>query len=49
MRIAKATLWVCGAHLVLALLLFDPQPFMGGDNFWYMILGESLRTGHGYR
>jgi hypothetical protein len=48
-RIAKATLGVCGAHLVLALSLFDPQPFLGGDNFWYMILGESLRTGHGYR
>lgn len=41
--------WVCGAHVLLALLLFDPKPFIGGDNFWYMILGESLRTGHGYR
>jgi hypothetical protein len=41
--------WVCGAHVFLALLLFDPKPFPGGDNFWYMILGESLRTGHGYR
>jgi hypothetical protein len=41
--------WVCGAHVLLALLLFNPKPFIGGDNFWYMILGESLRTGHGYR
>jgi len=41
--------WVCGAHVVLGLLLFDPRPFLGGDNFWYMILGEGLRNGDGYR
>lgn len=37
------------AHLVLALLLFDPLPFTGGDNYWYMILAEGLRSGEGYR
>jgi hypothetical protein len=41
--------WVCGVHLLLAFLLFDPKPFLGGDNYWYMLLGESLRSGDGYR
>jgi len=41
--------WVCGTHVLLGLLFFDPKPFIGGDNFWYMILGESLRSGNGYR
>lgn len=36
-------------HAVLAALLFDPLPFTGGDNYWYMILAEGLRTGEGYR
>ncbi|MGH7672788.1 MAG: glycosyltransferase family 39 protein [Gemmatimonadales bacterium] len=45
----RVVVWVCSAHLLLALLLFDPKPFMGGDNFWYMILGEGLRNGDGYR
>lgn len=42
-------LWICAAHVLLAALLFDPKPFTGGDNFWYMLLAESLRTGQGYR
>ena len=42
-------LWVCAAHVLVAALVFDPKPFTGGDNFWYMLLGESLRTGQGYR
>jgi hypothetical protein len=31
------------------MLLFDPTPFLGGDNYWYMLLAESLRNGEGYR
>ncbi|NIR42995.1 MAG: hypothetical protein GWN99_03795 [Gemmatimonadetes bacterium] len=42
-------IWLCAAHVLLAVLLFDPKPFLGGDNYWYMLLGESLRTGEGYR
>ncbi|MBI4513005.1 MAG: glycosyltransferase family 39 protein [Gemmatimonadetes bacterium] len=41
--------WVCGLHILWGLLLFDPKPFIGGDNFWYMLLAEGLRTGEGYR
>ncbi len=37
------------AHLVLGALVFDPKPFIGGDNAAYMILAESLETGQGYR
>jgi hypothetical protein len=36
-------------HVVLAVLLYEPTIFTGGDNANYMILGESLRTGQGYR
>ncbi len=36
-------------HILLALLLFDPKPFVGGDNAAYMALAESLETGSGYR
>ncbi|MGD2218344.1 MAG: glycosyltransferase family 39 protein [Gemmatimonadales bacterium] len=36
-------------HVALALLLFDPKPFVGGDNAGYMILAESIETGQGYR
>jgi len=36
-------------HLILALLLYDPTPFVGGDNARYMILGESLRSLRGFR
>lgn len=42
-------IWVVGLHVLLAWLLFDPKPFVGGDNFWYMLLAESLRSGEGYR
>jgi len=45
-------LWAAGIvilHVVLGLLLFDPTIFTGGDNANYIILGESLRTGQGYR
>lgn len=46
------TQWVgllIGLHLLLGLALFEPTLFSGGDNARYMILGESLRTGAGYR
>jgi hypothetical protein len=36
-------------HVVLAALLFDPKPFVGGDNAGYMILAESIESGQGYR
>lgn len=36
-------------HVGLALLLWEPTLFEGGDNATYMILGEALRTGEGYR
>lgn len=36
-------------HVVLGLVLYDPTLFTGGDNAGYMILGEAVRTGEGYR
>lgn len=45
----RSVVWVAAAHAALALLLFDPSPFIGGDNFWYMLLAEGLRSGEGYR
>ena len=36
-------------HLVLGMLVFEPILFPGGDNAHYLILGEALRTGEGYR
>jgi hypothetical protein len=36
-------------HVVLAVLVFDPKPFPGGDNAGYMILAESIETGQGFR
>lgn len=42
--------WLLAAlHVVLGLLLYEPTLFPGGDNAGYMILGESLRSGAGYR
>jgi hypothetical protein len=40
---------VVATHIVLAYLLFDPKPFVGGDNAGYMALAEALQTGQGYR
>ena len=37
------------AHLGLGLLLFEPTLFPGGDNAGYLILGDALRSGEGYR
>ena len=36
-------------HVALAVLVFDPKPFVGGDNAGYIILAESIETGQGYR
>ncbi len=36
-------------HVALAVLLFDPKPFIGGDNAVYMTLAESIESGQGYR
>ena len=36
-------------HLVLGILVFESILFTGGDNAHYLILGEALRTGEGYR
>ncbi|WP_420634728.1 hypothetical protein [Candidatus Palauibacter sp.] len=36
-------------HLVLGLLVFEPTLFSGGDNAGYLILGDALRSGEGYR
>ena len=36
-------------HIVLGFLVFEPTLFPGGDNAHYLILGEALRTGEGYR
>lgn len=44
--------WLCllaALHVILGLLLYEPTLFPGGDNAGYMILGESLRSGAGYR
>lgn len=36
-------------HLLLGLLVFEPTLFPGGDNAGYLILGDALRSGEGYR
>ena len=35
-------------HFLLALLVFDPTPFTGGDNAGYVALARSLLEGRGY-
>lgn len=45
----QSTLAVCLLHVALGLVLYEPTLFPGGDNANYMILGESLRSGAGYR
>ena len=46
---ARIGLALAGLHSVLGLLLYDPTLFPGGDNAGYMILGEALASGQGYR
>ncbi len=41
-------LFLC-IYVILAILLFDPTLFTGGDNAVYIILAESIITGKGYR
>lgn len=36
-------------HLLLGYFLFDPKPFVGGDNAAYIGLAESMSSGQGYR
>jgi len=43
------TKWFVLAYVIISVLLFDPKMFSGGDNAVYIILAESLATGHGYR
>ena len=40
---------LAGLHLILGLLVFEPILFPGGDNAGYMILGDALISGQGYR
>lgn len=44
----KGFLFILIVFLLLALLLFDPKPFLGGDNATYIILAKSLLSGRGY-
>lgn len=49
---STATWWavgLVGVHVVLGLLLYEPVLYTGGDNAGYMILGDALRGGEGYR
>ncbi len=46
---ARIGLALAGLHVALALLLYDPTLFPGGDNAGYMILGKALASGQGYR
>lgn len=39
----------CALHVVLGALLYEPILFPGGDNAGYMILGEALGSGQGFR
>jgi hypothetical protein len=45
---AATTALLVGMHLVLALLMFDPTIFFGGDNGTYFALGRSLLERHAY-
>jgi len=38
-----------GVFLILALLSFDPKPFLGGDNATYILLAKGLVQGKGFR
>lgn len=40
---------ILGLLVLLAILSFDPKPFMGGDNAAYMILAKSISQGTGYK
>lgn len=40
---------LCAVHVLAGVALYEPTLFPGGDNAGYMILGEALRTGEGFR
>ena len=44
-----AALGLAVLHFVLGFLVFEPTLFPGGDNAGYLILGDALRSGEGYR
>lgn len=44
-----AALGLAALHFILGLLVFEPTLFPGGDNAGYLILGDALRSGEGYR
>lgn len=46
---ASLSIGLAALHLVLGLLVFEPTLFPGGDNAAYLILGDALRSGEGYR
>ncbi|WP_423929614.1 hypothetical protein [Candidatus Palauibacter sp.] len=48
-RFGLAALGFSILHLVLGFLVFEPTLFPGGDNAGYLILGDALRSGEGYR
>ena len=43
------TKWWVLIYITLSVVLFSPQLFSGGDNAVYIILAQSLVSGHGYR
>ncbi len=45
----QAAFGLATLHALLGLALYEPTLFPGGDNAHYMILGDALRNGDGYR
>lgn len=45
----QLTALLAATHFLLALLVFDPAPYTGGDNAVYLSLARSLAEGRGYR
>lgn len=48
-RVLTAPVLLVGLHVLLALLVFEPTLFPGADAGHYMVLGEALRSGAGFR
>lgn len=44
----RGFLFILIGFLLLALLLLDPKPFLGGNNATYIILARSILSGQGY-
>ncbi len=49
MTFARAAAGLALLHILLGLLVFEPVLNRGGDNALYLILGDALRSGDGYR